>query len=78
MMWPVDRSDVERWVDRYIEAWGSNDPAAIAHLFTEGARSLRQGKGERKGRPRRRAGSTTLMERSSRHSKRTGPDSIDC
>lgn len=34
----MDRSDVERWVDRYVEAWGSNDPAAIADMFTEGAR----------------------------------------
>lgn len=34
----MDRSDVERWLDRYVEAWGSNDPAAIGDLFTEGAR----------------------------------------
>jgi ketosteroid isomerase-like protein len=34
----MDRSDVERWLDRYVEAWGSNDPKAIGDLFTEGAR----------------------------------------
>jgi ketosteroid isomerase-like protein len=34
----VDRSDVEAWVDRYVRAWGSNDPAEIGDLFTEGAR----------------------------------------
>lgn len=35
---PVDRGDVERWVERYIRAWTSNDPAEIADLFTEDAR----------------------------------------
>jgi ketosteroid isomerase-like protein len=35
---PVDRSDVEAWVDRYVQAWGSNDPAEIGALFTEDAR----------------------------------------
>jgi hypothetical protein len=34
----VDRSGVEAWVDRYVQAWGSNDPAEIGALFTEGAR----------------------------------------
>jgi ketosteroid isomerase-like protein len=34
----VDRSDVEAWVERYVRAWGSNDPIEIGGLFTEGAR----------------------------------------
>jgi ketosteroid isomerase-like protein len=34
----VDRSDVEAWVDRYVRAWGSNDPDEIGDLFTEDAR----------------------------------------
>jgi ketosteroid isomerase-like protein len=33
----VDRNDVERWVDRYVEAWLTNDPGQIAALFTEDA-----------------------------------------
>jgi uncharacterized protein (TIGR02246 family) len=32
------RNDVERWVDRYVQAWGSNDPEEIGDLFTEDAR----------------------------------------
>lgn len=34
----VDRSDVASWVDRYVSAWGSNDPGEIGALFTENAR----------------------------------------
>jgi SnoaL-like domain len=30
--------DVRRWVDSYMRAWGSNDPADIEALFTEDAR----------------------------------------
>ncbi|MEA2498192.1 MAG: hypothetical protein QOH26_597, partial [Actinomycetota bacterium] len=26
------------WVDRYVAAWNSNDPAEIADLFTDDAR----------------------------------------
>jgi hypothetical protein len=37
-MAPVDRSDVAAWVDRYIEAWGTNDPGQIGALFTDDAR----------------------------------------
>lgn len=36
-MSPVDRSDVAAWVDRYIEAWGTNDPEQIGALFTDDA-----------------------------------------
>jgi ketosteroid isomerase-like protein len=33
----MDASEIERWVDAYVEAWGSNDPAQIGALFTEDA-----------------------------------------
>jgi ketosteroid isomerase-like protein len=33
----VDRSEVEDWVRRYIDAWESNDPEAIGALFTDEA-----------------------------------------
>jgi ketosteroid isomerase-like protein len=33
----VDDKVVERWVQGYVRAWGSNDPAAIGELFTEDA-----------------------------------------
>lgn len=33
----MDRSDVARWVDRYVEAWRTNDPAQIGALFTDDA-----------------------------------------
>jgi SnoaL-like domain len=29
--------DVDRWVNDYIRAWGSNDPAEIGSLFAEDA-----------------------------------------
>ena len=32
---PADR--VKAWVERYVQAWNSNDPAAIGSLFTEDA-----------------------------------------
>ena len=32
---PADR--VQAWVERYVQAWNSNDPAAIGSLFTEDA-----------------------------------------
>ena len=34
----VERSDVAAWVDRYVEAWGSNAPDEIGALFTDDAR----------------------------------------
>jgi uncharacterized protein (TIGR02246 family) len=34
----VERAAVEAWLERYVQAWGSNDPAEIAGLFTEDAR----------------------------------------
>ena len=33
----TDRAALADWVERYRVAWGSNDPAAIAALFTEDA-----------------------------------------
>jgi uncharacterized protein (TIGR02246 family) len=32
---PPDR--VQAWVERYVQAWNSNDPATIGSLFTEDA-----------------------------------------
>jgi hypothetical protein len=34
----VDRSDVDRWVEGYVRAWGTNAPEDIRALFTEDAR----------------------------------------
>jgi uncharacterized protein (TIGR02246 family) len=34
----VDRSDVARWVERYVSAWGSNDPEEIGGLFAPDGR----------------------------------------
>ncbi|HYU58680.1 MAG TPA: nuclear transport factor 2 family protein [Actinomycetota bacterium] len=34
----TDRATVERWLEGYQQAWGSNDPADIEALFAEGAR----------------------------------------
>ncbi len=34
----MDESSVRDWVDRYIHAWGTNEPAEIAALFTADAR----------------------------------------
>lgn len=33
----MTRDDVQRWLDRYIEAWRANEAAAIEGLFTEDA-----------------------------------------
>jgi uncharacterized protein (TIGR02246 family) len=34
----MDQSAVERWIDGYIKAWGSNDREEIGALFTDDAR----------------------------------------
>lgn len=34
----MDSSDIEAWVDRYVRAWGSNNPIEIGDLFTDDAR----------------------------------------
>lgn len=33
----MTRDDVQGWLDRYVEAWRSYDPAAIGDLFSEDA-----------------------------------------
>ena len=33
----MDRSDVQAWLDRYVEAWRANDRALIESLFAEDA-----------------------------------------
>jgi ketosteroid isomerase-like protein len=33
----VDEAAVARWLERYIDAWSSYDPAAIGELFSEDA-----------------------------------------
>ena len=33
----LSRSDVQSWLDRYVEAWRTNDASAIASLFTDDA-----------------------------------------
>lgn len=33
----MEQSDVERWVEAYVKAWGTNDPQEIGALFTEDA-----------------------------------------
>jgi SnoaL-like domain len=34
----VNLDDVERWMDRYVKAWTSNEPADIESLFTDDVR----------------------------------------
>jgi hypothetical protein len=34
----MDRGDVDKWVDRYVRAWESNEHEDIGQLFTEDAR----------------------------------------
>ena len=34
---PMNQSDVQGWLNRYVEAWRSNDRAVIESLFTEDA-----------------------------------------
>jgi SnoaL-like protein len=31
----MNRSDVQAWLDRYVEAWRANEPGPIEALFTE-------------------------------------------
>jgi hypothetical protein len=33
----MTRDDVQRWLDRYVEAWRTYDPAAIGDLFSADA-----------------------------------------
>lgn len=33
----MNRSDVQAWLDRYVDAWRSNDRASIEALFSEDA-----------------------------------------
>lgn len=33
----MDPKDVEAWVDRYVEAWRTNNPEDIGRLFTDDA-----------------------------------------
>jgi hypothetical protein len=33
----MNRSDVQAWLDRYVEAWRSNDRSLIESLFTDDA-----------------------------------------
>ena len=33
----MNRSDVQAWLDRYVEAWRANEPEPIKALFTEDA-----------------------------------------
>lgn len=33
----MQRADVDRWLERYVAAWKSNDPAEIGGLFSAGA-----------------------------------------
>ena len=34
----TDPGEVDRWIERYMHAWASNDPADIEALFTDDAR----------------------------------------
>jgi SnoaL-like protein len=31
-------NQLERWIEEYVRAWGSNDPSEIAELFTDDGR----------------------------------------
>ncbi len=33
----MTHDDVQAWLDRYVDAWRTYDPAVIGDLFTEGA-----------------------------------------
>jgi uncharacterized protein (TIGR02246 family) len=33
----MERDAVQGWLDRYVEAWRTNDPGAVAALFTDDA-----------------------------------------
>jgi SnoaL-like domain len=33
----MDRDTFQGWLDRYVEAWRSNDPGAVGELFSEDA-----------------------------------------
>ena len=34
----MELGQLQAWTDRYVEAWGNNDPEAIGALFSEDAR----------------------------------------
>lgn len=34
----MDLAKLQEWIDRYVDAWSSNDPGKIAALFSEDAR----------------------------------------
>jgi ketosteroid isomerase-like protein len=36
----MDRAEFQRWLDRYVGAWRTNDPTAIGDLFSEDASYL--------------------------------------
>lgn len=36
-MYAMNRSDVQAWLDRYVDAWRSNDRGAIEALFSDDA-----------------------------------------
>lgn len=36
-MTAMTHTDLQGWLDRYVDAWRSNDPAAIGDLFTDDA-----------------------------------------
>jgi uncharacterized protein (TIGR02246 family) len=34
----MELADVQQWIDRYVQAWRSNDSAAVGELFSDDAR----------------------------------------
>ena len=42
----MDESAVAAWIERYVRAWETNDPAAIGELFAEHARYYQGPDGE--------------------------------
>ena len=60
---PVTASEVQDWLDRYIEAWRKNDPELVEALFSNDAvyrfRPIRRGWPGCRGGRHRQQGSTT-------------------
>ena len=50
---PMTHDDVQLWLDRYVAAWSSYDPAAIGDLFSRGRRVPLPAVGRPGRRPRR-------------------------